>query len=286
MEMAIKYLTEFFQSKYPHYEEMMRDVGSVHRPLAFDGEDKVIQYIRNIVHIIPAEYSDLSVPRGYASPKLLRNAVVGLRAMADRQLQEIDDIGKSIGESRPDCIDYAIKINHEVREAVDHALSLDVPMTLAKPSGLDRLTHLANRLPTVARQILKRRNEDGKPRPTLEIGDEYDVQDLLHAVLRIDFDDIRPEEWCPSYAGASKRTDFLLKSESIVVEIKKTRDALKDRAVGEQLIIDIANYRTHNDCKHLFCLVWDTDHLIQNPDGLASDLQNANKGFVTVKIVS
>ncbi|ODS32894.1 MAG: hypothetical protein SCARUB_02000 [Candidatus Scalindua rubra] len=59
----------------------------------------------------------------------------------------------------------------------------------------------------VARQLRNRFNN----RPTLEIEDEYDVQDLLHSLLKIYFDDIRVEEWVPSYAGSSSRIDFLLK---------------------------------------------------------------------------
>jgi hypothetical protein len=43
--------------------------------------------------------------------------------------------------------------------------------------------------------------------------------------------DIRPEEWNPSYAGSSKRTDFLLKNEQIMIEIKKTRSNLKDKEI-------------------------------------------------------
>jgi hypothetical protein len=39
---------------------------------------------------------------------------------------------------------------------------------------------------------------------------EYDVQDLLHALLRPWIADIRPEEFTPSYAGSSTRMDFLL----------------------------------------------------------------------------
>jgi REase_DpnII-MboI len=34
----------------------------------------------------------------------------------------------------------------------------------------------------------------------MDIKDEYDVQDLLHAILRAFFDDVRPEEFVPSYA--------------------------------------------------------------------------------------
>ena len=37
------------------------------------------------------------------------------------------------------------------------------------------------------------------------------------------FDDIRAEEWTPSYAGKCARVDFLLKNEKIVIEVKKTR---------------------------------------------------------------
>ena len=40
--------------------------------------------------------------------------------------------------------------------------------------------------------------------------DEYDVQDLFHALLTIYFEDIRKEEWSPSYAGGASRMDFLL----------------------------------------------------------------------------
>jgi hypothetical protein len=51
-------------------------------------------------------------------------------------------------------------------------------------------------------------------RPTLEVEDEYDTQDLFHALLAIDFDDIRREEWTPSYAGGQLEwTSFLRKKE-------------------------------------------------------------------------
>ena len=61
----------------------------------------------------------------------------------------------------------------------------------------------------IARQLQSRYNH----RDTLTIDDEYDVQDLLHALLQLYFDDIRAEEWTPSYAGKCARVDFLLKNE-------------------------------------------------------------------------
>ena len=62
---------------------------------------------------------------------------------------------------------------------------------------------------------------------TLDVEDEYDVQDLLHALLRLYFKDIRPEEWTPGYAGTSSSMDFLLHPEEIVIEVKKTRKGLR-----------------------------------------------------------
>lgn len=58
-------------------------------------------------------------------------------------------------------------------------------------------------------------------RDKFNIRDEYDVQDLLHAFLKLAYDDIRVEEYTPSYAGKSSRVDFLLKRESTVIEVKK-----------------------------------------------------------------
>jgi hypothetical protein len=83
--------------------------------------------------------------------------------------------------------------------------------------GLREIQLVCERFHDVVRQ-LRGRHDD---RTTLEVTDEYDVQDFLHALLRVFFTDIRPEEWTPSYAGQSSRVDFLLKPEQILVEVKK-----------------------------------------------------------------
>ena len=141
---------------------------------------------------------------------------------------------------------------------------------------------ICSRFHLIARQ-LKTRYSD---RETLVIEDEYDTQDLLHALLHIYFDDIRPEEWSPSYAGGCSRVDFLLKEEKIIIEVKKTRKTLKAKDVGEQLIIDIEKYRSHPDCRKLFCFVYDPDGWISNPRGLENDLEKKEEHFeVKVLIV-
>src|SRR2546425_4837451 len=80
------------------------------------------------------------------------------------------------------------------------------------------LTELCTRFHLIVRQLRSRHDN----RATLDVNDEYDVQDLMHALLHLNFNDIRAEEWTPSYAGGSSRMDFLLKQEKIVIEAKKT----------------------------------------------------------------
>jgi hypothetical protein len=131
---------------------------------------------------------------------------------------------------------------------------------------------------------LKHRHDD---RPPFAIEDEYDVQDLLHAILRGLFDDIRPEEYTPSYGGGASRMDFLLKSEQIVLEAKVASSSIRDKQIGEQLIIDIKRYQSHPDCRHLLCFVYDPSGYLKNPLGLENDLTRTHdKLQVKVIVVS
>ena len=78
--------------------------------------------------------------------------------------------------------------------------------------------------------------------------------------------------------------DFLLKEHQIVVEVKKTRRNLGPKEVGEQLIIDIAKYRNHPDCRTLVCFVYDPDHRIGNPHGLKTDLESQSTDDMQVVV--
>lgn len=145
-----------------------------------------------------------------------------------------------------------------------------------KPSSVAVVENCLQRFHLVARQLRNRYND----RPTLDTRDEYDVQNLLHSLLHLFFDDIRPEEWGPSYAGGSSRMDFLLKSEQVVVEAKMGRKGLGSKQVGEQLLIDIGRYQTHPDCKTLICFIYDPDGYINNPRGLENDLSKSVNSMI------
>jgi hypothetical protein len=148
-------------------------------------------------------------------------------------------------------------------------------------NSLDIVRNLCERFHLVV-QHLRTRHAGREP---LQIIDEYDVQDLFRALLQLHFDDIRPEEWTPSYAGSASRTDFLLKREQIFIEVKKTRNGLGDKELGSQLIADIHHYKTHPDCKLLFCFVYDPEKKIKNPRGLEDDinLDEGNHAHVLIR---
>lgn len=148
---------------------------------------------------------------------------------------------------------------------------LNLSKNSSKSIGLSDtvIVNILNRFHQVVIQLRDRYNN----RETLDVADEYDVQDLLHALLTLYCDDIRPEEWTPSYAGVSSRQDFLLKNEKIVIETKKTRKGLNNKELANELIIDIARYTAHPDCKKLVCFVYDPESRIRNPRGFENDLR-------------
>jgi len=136
-------------------------------------------------------------------------------------------------------------------------------------NAFEAVERICDRFHQVARQLRQRHGD----RPTLSVADEYDVQDLLHTLLRLYFDDVRPEEYAPSYAGKATRMDFLIKGEKTVLEVKKTRASMSAADLGTQLIEDIERYQGHPDCRTLICFVYDPEGLLPNPKGLESDLK-------------
>lgn len=122
----------------------------------------------------------------------------------------------------------------------------------------------------------------------LSFDSEWDVQYLLHALLRPWVADIRPEEFTPSYAGSNTRMDFLLPKYSLVLELKYARDRAHGKEIGDELIIDIEHYRRHPNCENLWCVIYDPKNIIANPEGLKTDIEGERTtpdGKLSVKVL-
>jgi hypothetical protein len=141
---------------------------------------------------------------------------------------------------------------------------------------------LCCRFHSVARQLRLR----GEYRATISVEDEIDVQDLLHALLRIQFDDIGADEWTPSYSGGAPRTTFLLNDNRLAVIVKRTRPGLNAKDLTDQLRIDTERYRSHDRCTTLLCFMYDPDGRIGNPRGLEASLTSVNDSFVIDVLVA
>jgi hypothetical protein len=153
-----------------------------------------------------------------------------------------------------------------------------------KPAKIDELLEILLKGVRRAMDPLAYRRKGAQ---SLSFSTEYDVQDLLHALLRPWVADIRPEEFTPSYAGSSTRMDFLLPHHKIVLELKFVRDRNHAKNIGNELIVDINHYQKHPDCEHLWCVVFDQDDLLPNPEGLKTDLEGqrtTKDGSVHVRV--
>ncbi|WP_447979559.1 PD-(D/E)XK nuclease domain-containing protein [Candidatus Nitrospira bockiana] len=139
----------------------------------------------------------------------------------------------------------------------------------ARPADtLALLRKICERFHRIARRLRQRRDE----RPTLDVEDERDVTDVLHALLSVEVDEIQVEEWSPPYAEGSSRADLCLKDDGIVVLAKKTRPGLSAKALTQQVSVDFERYKDHPDCKTLFCFIYDPEGRIGNPKVLEAEL--------------
>jgi hypothetical protein len=146
----------------------------------------------------------------------------------------------------------------------------------------DFVAQLCRRFPLMITELRNRYND----RPPFVVDDEYDLQDLLRSVLRLHFDDVRAEEWNPSYGGVRSRSDLLLKAERLVIETKMTRKNLTQPELVRQLIQDKEQYRGHPDCGALVCFVYDPEHRLSNPAAIERDLSDTHGRPATIIVVS
>jgi hypothetical protein len=189
-----------------------------------------------------------------------------------------------LSENNCDDLADAGLILYATERTVERTIQASVEETWKTPRNSQAAAALVRALCdrfTIFAHALAERYEN---RATVSVTDEYDVQDLLGALLKLHFTDVRPEEWTPSYAGNASRMDFLLKPEQIVVEAKMTRKRLGQKELVTQLGEDILRYQSHQDCKTLICFVYDPAGKCSNPTALENDLTK-NHGRLQVIVI-
>jgi hypothetical protein len=147
---------------------------------------------------------------------------------------------------------------------------------------LEILRRTCARFHLVARQLRLRKEY----RPTLEITDEYDLQDLFYALLRLQFHEVGKEERAADYANGARRTSYLLDWERTIVVVKQTRSGLTMKDLAEQVQSDAAHYSTRTNGNTLLCFIYDPEGRVGNPRGLEADLTTVSDMFTVEVIVA
>ena len=182
---------------------------------------------------------------------------------------------------------------HRVPEPpIQPAVTVPIPATTSTsaitqtnillPDPLDALRKVCLRFHAVARQLRLRKDY----RTTLEVEDDYDLQDLLCALLKLEFDEVGTDEWTPPYAGGSTRTALLLNRDRLAVVAKKTRSGLTTKELAEQVAADTAHYTSHASCSHLFFFIYDPEGRIGSPTRLETDLTSVSDTFTVDVLVA
>jgi hypothetical protein len=149
-------------------------------------------------------------------------------------------------------------------------------------SDLDRLTAAFRRMPMSLRPLIQRRRQ----RSGMSLDDEYDLQDAVEAVLSLFYDDVRPEERAPSSAGSSSVIDFLVKDQSLAIEVKVASQRHGPKDLKEELLVDHHDYARHPNVRVLVTVVFDLDSAIRNVKGFESDLSMKGPPLERITIVA
>jgi 23S rRNA maturation mini-RNase III len=144
-------------------------------------------------------------------------------------------------------------------------------------NAIQKVERIFNRFGKVARQLEDR----DRNRSPVVIDDEYDVQYILHSLLRIYFDDVRAESHTEQHSAVNPRADFILDRQNIAVEVKKASETMGKKKIMSDLSKDKETYRTSSKVNTLLGFIYDPDHLINNLPELESDLEGSNENLET-----
>src|SRR5665648_558018 len=108
----------------------------------------------------------------------------------------------------------------------------------------------------------------------IKIGNEYDIQRILYALIRPIFPETRME--VTEDAGyRSIRSDIFLDEYNIAIEVKCTRTSMTIRNLTEELGADAFHYKS----EYLFIFVYDKEKIILNIDAFKKAYKRDKKTF-------
>jgi hypothetical protein len=275
---AAQYLRDFVRANTGEWAAMMR--GTNPKQGYGNGQDAADAHeaAMFLYHETDERFLSFEIPGEYASGEHLLNALEGFREDLDLYENRLRDHMIAAAESDttlPGTVAIVSRELEKARYAADHVMKMlsRSRQTSTADEAMDVLRRIATRFPDVVAQLEKRRADKKTMHAApFTIANEYDVQYLFQALLRLEFTDVRPEEAIPSTAGGSARADTLLKEAGTIVEFKMTRDKYNGVSLRKEVADDFVLYAKHPDCKKMFVFVYDPTKNIANPRGVETDL--------------
>ncbi|MGQ0557461.1 MAG: hypothetical protein ACT4PN_16120 [Nitrospiraceae bacterium] len=174
--------------------------------------------------------------------------------------------------NRPPSMVHAPQDPPAGKQAIGLSIARVVESTLDQ-DPLNLIRKVCLRFHSVARQLRLRKDY----RPTLEVDDDHDLQDLLCALLKVEFDEVSTDEWTPPYTGGAPRTTLLVNRDQIAIVAKKTGPGVTTKELADQVAADSAYYRAQGRCATVFCFMYDPEGRIGSPKRLETTLTSVSE---------
>lgn len=212
---------------------------------------------RAFTHLIAPDASrGSSTPEDYVAAFWLASRLLDAEWQpTDADLRAIDDYLADVRRS----VEHLVSTG-QVRSAIDAAFALDAsaasPATkLARQSALEGVLAIVESFNASA-GVLQSRHANRTP---FEIEDEYDVQDLFHALVLPIVPDMVPEDPASKIANKSSRLDFTSKSTGLGIELKHLKSKGDAGRVRDEILVDEATYQAHPYVHTVVAFVHDPD---------------------------
>jgi len=146
----------------------------------------------------------------------------------------------------------------EIGSAVDAAFAFEAFVgspadSFSRRSALEQALAVIEAFPASAGVLSTRQ----RGRTGFAIKDEYDVQDLFHALILPLIPDVVPEDPAPKVAGRSSRLDFISKKARLGFELKRLKSAADRDRVREEVLLDEGVYQAHPYIETVVVFIFD-----------------------------
>lgn len=135
---------------------------------------------------------------------------------------------------------------------------LDIFPKKRPAADIGLIKDLCSRLPQAAKILVSRR----KGKTVFNFDDEYDVQDLLHAILRCYIKETVQENPFPKLAATnSSRADISIEKLGAIIEIKFARVRSDQARITRELSEDLVLYSSCNFLTDLVFVIYNSKEL-------------------------